>query len=48
MFNAGELIAAQSVLRRMPVGEQVVEMILDLVRACRPDEPAARGAGASR
>jgi MoxR-like ATPase len=39
VFTAAELIAAQSVLRRMPVGEQVVEMILDLVRACRPGQP---------
>ncbi|MGY6412248.1 MAG: AAA family ATPase [Alkalilacustris sp.] len=36
VFTAEELIAAQTVLRRMPVGESVVEMILDLVRACRP------------
>ena len=39
VFTADELIAAQGVLRRMPVGEQVVEAILDLVRACRPGEP---------
>ena len=39
VFTAGELLAAQAVLRRMPVGDQVVEMILDLVRACRPQEP---------
>lgn len=39
VFTAEELIAAQAVLRRMPVGDQVVEMILDLVRACRPQEP---------
>jgi MoxR-like ATPase len=39
VFSAGELLAAQSVLRRMPVGDQVVEAILDLVRACRPGEP---------
>ena len=45
VFTAEELIAAQSVLRRMPVGDQVVEMILDLVRACRPGEPEGRGAG---
>ena len=38
VFTAGELLAAQAVLRRMPVGDQVVEMILDLVRACRPQE----------
>jgi MoxR-like ATPase len=39
VFSAEDLIAAQSVLRRMPVGEAVLEAILDLVRACRPDEP---------
>ena len=32
------LMAAQSVIRRMPVGDAVVEAILDLVRACRPGE----------
>jgi MoxR-like ATPase len=39
VFAPEELIAAQRVLRRMPVGEQIVETILDLVRACRPGEP---------
>ncbi|MFN4171936.1 MAG: AAA family ATPase [Pseudorhodobacter sp.] len=39
VFAAADLIAAQSVLRRMPVGDTVVEAILDLVRACRPGEP---------
>ncbi len=39
VFTAGELITAQEVIRRMPVGEKVVEAILDLVRACRPGEP---------
>ncbi len=38
VFTAQELLDAQAVLRRMPVGEQVVEAILDLVRACRPEE----------
>ena len=38
VFAADELLAAQTLLRRMPVGESVVEMILDLVRAFRPDE----------
>jgi len=37
VFTASELLAAQDLLRRMPVGENIVEMILDLVRACRPD-----------
>lgn len=38
VFTAEELIAAQGVIRRMPVGDTVVEAILDLVRACRPGE----------
>ncbi|WP_179378193.1 AAA family ATPase [Jannaschia marina] len=41
VFDAEALIAAQAVVRRMPVGETVVDLILDLVRACRPDDPAA-------
>ena len=36
-MTAHDLMAAQETLRRMPVGESVVEAILDLVRACRPD-----------
>lgn len=40
VFSAEELLAAQTLLRRMPVGENIVEMILDLVRACRPDADA--------
>ncbi|GGB90433.1 ATPase AAA [Marivita lacus] len=39
VFTAAELIAAQRLLRRMPVGDAVVEMILDLVRAFRPHDP---------
>ena len=42
VFTAQGLIDAQSVIRRMPVGEAVVEAILDLVRACRPGEPEGR------
>ena len=38
VFTGLELIAAQALLRRMPVGEKVVEAILDLVRSCRPGE----------
>ena len=41
VFTAAELIAAQTLVRRMPVGEAVLELILDLVRACRPGEPDA-------
>ncbi len=41
VFTADDLIAAQGVVRQMPVGDSVVEMILDLVRACRPGEANA-------
>ena len=41
VFTPEELIAAQSLVRQMPVGDSVVELILDLVRACRPDEEGA-------
>ena len=40
VFTAEDLLAAQTLLRRMPVGENIVEMILDLVRACRPEGDA--------
>ncbi len=42
VFTAESLMAAQSVIRRMPVGDKVVEAILDLVRACRPGEVEGR------
>jgi MoxR-like ATPase len=42
VFTAEDLIAAQKVIRRMPVGDTVVEAILDLVRACRPGEPEGK------
>ncbi|MFY2824355.1 AAA family ATPase [Ruegeria sp. MALMAid1280] len=38
IFTKEELLAAQVLLRRMPVGDSVVELILDLVRAFRPEE----------
>ncbi|MGI3169533.1 AAA family ATPase [Pseudooceanicola sp. C21-150M6] len=41
VFSAEELLEAQQLLRRMPVGDSVTEQILDLVRACRPDDPTA-------
>ena len=47
VFTAQELIDAQQLLRRMPVGENIVEMILDLVRACRPGPDAADAVRAS-
>lgn len=39
VFTQQELLDAQILLRRMPVSDSVVETILDLVRAFRPDEP---------
>ncbi len=41
VFAAEDLMAAQQVVRRMPVGDGVVEAILDLVRACRPEDEGA-------
>jgi MoxR-like ATPase len=41
VFTPADLLAAQTLLRRMPVGESVVNVILDLVRACRPGTPEA-------
>ncbi|MFD1511343.1 AAA family ATPase [Lacimonas salitolerans] len=41
VFSADDLLAAQTLLRRMPVGDSVVEAILDLVRAFRPDDDSA-------
>jgi MoxR-like ATPase len=41
VFSSGELLQAQTLLRRMPVGEGIVEMILDLVRSCRPGDESA-------
>lgn len=41
VFDAAQLIAAQQLLRRMPVGDSVVETILDLVRAFRPEDATA-------
>ena len=41
VFNPGQLLAAQTLIRRMPVGDAVVEKILDLVRAFRPNDSSA-------
>ncbi len=40
VFDAASLMAAQMLIRRLPVGEQVVERILDLVRSARPGPDA--------
>ncbi len=41
VFTPEELIDAQNLLRRMPVGEAVMNQIIDLVRAFRPEDPTA-------
>ena len=41
VLEPGELVAFQSLVRRLPVGESVVEAILDLVRAARPEPGGA-------
>src|SRR6201998_956222 len=44
-MTCAELIAAQRLVRRIPVGESVVEAILSLVRSGRPDETGIEGRG---
>ncbi|HEV2300098.1 MAG TPA: MoxR family ATPase [Stellaceae bacterium] len=44
-MNVAELIAAQRLVRRIPVGESVVDAILSLVRSGRPGEAKPGGAG---
>ena len=38
VMTAEDLLAAQRIVRRAPIGDRVVEAILDLVRAARPGE----------
>jgi len=38
VLNADDLMAAQALVRRMPIGEQIVEAILALTRAARPGQ----------
>jgi MoxR-like ATPase len=42
VLSAADLMQIQALVRRMPVGEAVVEAILKLVRAVRPARPAAK------
>ncbi len=46
VLDADGVHAIQQLVRRMPVGESVVEAILNLVRAARPDNAEARLASA--
>ncbi len=45
-MTADELAATQRLVRRIPVGDRVVEAILDLVRSARPGEGASAEVGA--
>lgn len=47
VFGPAELIEAQAIVRGLPVGETFVELVLDLVRSCRPREASSDGANAS-
>ncbi|MBP7241342.1 MoxR family ATPase [Amaricoccus sp.] len=44
VFDTESLMAAQRLVRRLPVGEAVLDRILDLVRAARPGTPDAHPA----
>ena len=37
-LSPGDLMAAQALVRRLPIGESVVDAILKLVRAGRPEQ----------
>ena len=41
VFASGQILEAQNLIRRIPVGDSVVELILDLVRTFRPEDPSA-------
>ena len=41
VFDPARLMAAQRVVRQMPIGNSVVNFILDLVRACRSEDASA-------
>jgi len=38
VMSGGEVLGLQRLVRRLPIGESVVEAILDLVRSARPEE----------
>ncbi|HBK05459.1 MAG TPA: AAA family ATPase, partial [Acetobacteraceae bacterium] len=38
-LSAEDLMTAQALVRRLPLGETVVDAILSLVRGCRPESP---------
>ena len=47
VLTAQELMSAQHLVRQIPVGDKVVEAILQLVRSARPGQTAAQGGGSA-
>ncbi|GBR68235.1 AAA family ATPase [Gluconobacter kanchanaburiensis] len=41
LMDAASILAAQNLVRRLPVGEQVVDAILTLTRSLRPEDPSS-------
>ena len=41
VLTAGQIIALQELVRRVPVGDHVYEFALNIIRATRPNEPGA-------
>lgn len=41
VFDSKGLMEAQTAVRRMPIGESIIELILDLVRSARPGDGAS-------
>jgi len=41
LMDAENLLAAQNLVRRLPVGDQIVDAILTLTRSLRPEDPSA-------
>ncbi|EHH67226.1 AAA family ATPase [Gluconobacter morbifer] len=41
LMDAASLLSAQALVRRLPVGDQIVDAILTLTRSLRPDDPTA-------
>ena len=41
ILTAGKIIELQEIVRRVPVGEQVFNFALDIIRATRPNEPSS-------
>ncbi|MFT9364979.1 MAG: MoxR family ATPase [Gluconobacter sp.] len=41
LMNAESLLTAQNLVRRLPVGDQIVDAILSLTRSLRPEDPSA-------